>query len=41
MTLIFLRNKVVEAEFRPEGDLAVSWRLTDDLQKLSLSAVVV
>ncbi|MCP4754309.1 MAG: DUF2889 domain-containing protein [Proteobacteria bacterium] len=33
MTLRFLRNKVVEVETLPDGNLAVSWRLTDDLQK--------
>lgn len=33
MTLRFLRNKVVEVEPLPDGSLAVSWRLTDDLLK--------
>jgi hypothetical protein len=33
MTIRFLRNKVVEVEPLPDGDLAVSWRLTDDLLK--------
>ena len=31
MTIRFLRNKVVEVEPLSDGDLAVSWRLTDDL----------
>ena len=31
MMLRFLRNKVVEVEPQPDGSLAVSWRLTDDL----------
>ena len=31
MTIRFLRNKVVEVEPQPDGSLAVSWRLTDDL----------
>jgi len=33
MTIRFLRNKVVEVEPLSDGDLAVSWRLTDDLLK--------
>jgi hypothetical protein len=33
MTIRFLRNKVVEVTPLPDGDLAVSWRLTDDLLK--------
>ena len=33
MTIRFLRSKVVEVEPLPDGDLAVSWRLTDDLLK--------
>jgi hypothetical protein len=40
MTLKFLRNKVVEVEPRPEGDLAVSWRLTDDLMKVEVDLIV-
>lgn len=40
MTLKFLRNKVVEVEPLPEGDLAVSWRLTDDLMKAEVQLVV-
>jgi len=39
MTLRFLRNKVVEVETRPDGNLAVSWRLTDDLQKAEVNIV--
>jgi len=31
MILRFLRNKVVEVEPQPDGIIAVSWRLTDDL----------
>ena len=31
MILRFLRNKVVEVEPQPDGSIAVSWRLTDDL----------
>ena len=33
MTIRFLRNKVVEVEPQPDGSIAVSWRLTDDLLK--------
>ena len=33
MRLWFLRNKIVEAEPLPDGNVAVSWRLTDDLLK--------
>ena len=33
MTIRFLRNKVVEVEPLSDGDLLVSWRLTDDLLK--------
>jgi len=40
MTLRFLRNKVVEIETRPDGVLAVSWRLTDDLQKAEVNLLV-
>ncbi len=40
MTLKFLRNKVVEVEPRPTGDLAVSWRLTDDLSKIEVRLIV-
>jgi hypothetical protein len=36
MTLRFLRNKVVEVEPLPDGDLGVSWRLTDDLLKAEI-----
>jgi hypothetical protein len=37
MTIRFLRNKVVEVEPRPDGDLCVSWRLTDDLLKAEVN----
>ncbi|MFO7965408.1 MAG: hypothetical protein R6U50_15900 [Desulfobacterales bacterium] len=40
MTLKFLRNKVVEVEPRPEGDLSVSWRLTDDVFKINVGLIV-
>jgi hypothetical protein len=40
MTLSFLRNKVVEVEARPEGELSVSWRLSDDLLKAEVRLVV-
>ncbi len=40
MTLKFLRNKVVEVKARPEGDLVVSWRLTDDLFKAEVELIV-
>ena len=36
MTIRFLRNKVVEVEPLPDGDLGVSWRLTDDLLKAEI-----
>ncbi len=37
MTLRFLRNKVVEVEALPDGNLAVFWRLTDDMQKAEVN----
>lgn len=40
MTIRFLRNKVVEVEPQTDGRLAVSWRLTDDLLKASVSLTV-
>ena len=40
MTLKFLRNKVVEVQPRPNGDLDVSWRLTDDLCKIEVRLTV-
>ena len=40
MTLKFLRNKVVEVEQGPEGNLTVSWRLTDDLTKAEITLVI-
>ncbi|MBT8364474.1 MAG: DUF2889 domain-containing protein [Deltaproteobacteria bacterium] len=36
MTIRFLRNKVVEVEPQPDGSLAVSWQLTDDLLKAEI-----
>ena len=40
MTVRFLRNKVVEVEPQPDGSLAVSWRLTDDLLKAEVNLSV-
>ena len=40
MTIKFLRNKVVEVEPRQDGDLDVSWRLTDDLLRIEVRLVV-
>ena len=40
MTIRFLRNKVVEVDPRPDGSLAVSWRLTDDLLKAEVNILV-
>jgi len=40
MTIRFLRNKVVEVAPQPDGTLAVSWRLTDDLLKAEVNLVV-
>ncbi len=40
MTLNFLRNKVVEVEPQANGDLAVSWRMTDDLLRAEINLVV-
>jgi hypothetical protein len=37
MTIRFLRNKVVEVNPLPDGNLAVSWRLTDDLLKAEVN----
>ena len=37
MTIRFLRNKVVEVTPRPDGSLAVCWRLTDDLLKAEVN----
>ena len=37
MTIRFLRNKVVEVNPLPDGSLAVSWRLTDDLLKAEVN----
>ena len=40
MTIRFLRNKVVEVEPQPDGSIAVSWRLTDDLLKAAVNISV-
>jgi hypothetical protein len=40
MTLNFLRNKVVEVEARQEGELSVSWRLSDDLLQAEVGLTV-
>lgn len=40
MTLKFLRNKVVEVEPQNNGDLGVSWRLTDDLIRAEIRLTV-
>ena len=40
MTRRFLRNKVVEVTSLPDGSLAVSWRLTDDLLKAEVNLIV-
>jgi len=37
MRLWFLRSKIVEAEPLPDGNVAVSWRLTDDLLKAEVN----
>jgi hypothetical protein len=37
MTIRFMRNKVVEVEPLSDGNLAVSWRLTDDLLKAEVA----
>ena len=40
MILRFLRNKLVEVEPRPDGNLSVSWRLTDDLLKVEVQMII-
>ena len=40
MTIRFLRNKVVEVTPLPDGSLAISWRLTDDLLKAEVNLTV-
>lgn len=40
MTIKFLRSKIVEVEPKPDGSLAVSWRLTDDLLKAEVELTV-
>jgi hypothetical protein len=37
MTLRFLRHKVVEVETLSDGNLAVAWRLTDDLLEAEIN----
>jgi len=40
MTIRFLRNKVVEVSPQADGNIAVSWRLTDDLLKAAVNITV-
>ena len=40
MTLTFLRNKVVEVEVLPGNDIAVFWRLNDDLLKIEVRLII-
>jgi hypothetical protein len=40
MTIRFLRNKVVEVSPQANGDIAVSWRQTDDLLKAEVRLTV-
>jgi hypothetical protein len=40
MTIRFLRNKAVEVSPLPDGSLAVSWRMTDDLLKAEVNLAV-
>jgi len=40
MTIRFLRNKVVEVSPQADGNIAVSWRLTDDLLKAEVNITV-
>jgi hypothetical protein len=40
MTIRFLRNKVVEVSPQADGDIAVAWRLTDDLLKAEVNITV-
>ena len=40
MTIRFLRNKVVEVSPQADGNIAVSWRLTDDLLKAEVKITV-
>ena len=40
MTIRFLRNKVVEVTPQSDGNLTVSWRLTDDLLKAEVVLTV-
>ena len=39
MRLRFLRNKIVETNPLPDGNVAVSWRLTDDLLKTEVKVI--
>ena len=40
MTIRFLRNKVVEVSPQSNGNIAVSWRQTDDLLKAEVNIIV-
>ena len=40
MTIRFLRNKVVEVSPQSDGNIAVSWRQTDDLLKAGVNIIV-
>ena len=40
MTIRFLRNKAVEVSPQADGNIAVSWRLTDDLLKAEVNITV-
>jgi hypothetical protein len=40
MTIRFLRNKVVEVSPQADGNIAVAWRLTDDLLKAEVNITV-
>ena len=40
MTIRFLRNKVVEVSPQSDGNIAVSWRQTDDLFKAEVNIIV-
>jgi hypothetical protein len=40
MTIRFLRNKAVEVSPLSDGDVAVSWRMTDDLLKTEVNLIV-
>jgi len=40
MTIRFLRNKIVEVSPQTDGNITVSWRLTDDLLKAEVNITV-